>query len=51
MSDITDEPLEREFPDKKIGRLLVLPDLAEGDRPGSEATGFERRLHESARMS
>jgi hypothetical protein len=35
LGDLTDEPLERQLADEELGRLLVAPDLTEGD--GSRA--------------
>ena len=35
LRNLTDQPLEREFPDQELGGLLVPPDLSEGHRPRS----------------
>jgi len=36
LCDFTNKPLERELPDQKLGRLLVPPNLTEGDSTGAE---------------
>ena len=40
LSNLTNEPLERELPDQKLGRLLVPPDLTEGDGTRAETMGL-----------
>ena len=44
LSDLTDKTLEGELPEEELGRLLVLPDLTEGDGAGPEPVGL---LHAS----
>lgn len=39
LRDFTDEALEGEFADEKVGRLLVLADFTESDCSGPEAMG------------
>ena len=40
LGDLTNEALEGELADEKVGRLLVAADLAEGDRAGTVAVGL-----------
>ena len=47
LGDLTDQPLERQLADEQLSRLLVLPDLAQGDgsRPVPASRGeTERQL-------
>jgi len=40
LGDLTNQPLEGELADQKLGALLVLADLSEGDGAGAEAVGL-----------
>ena len=40
LCDFTDEALEGEFADKKLGGLLVATDFTEGDCSGAETMGL-----------
>ena len=40
MSDLPDETLEGELPDKELGGLLVSPDLSQGDGTGPVPVGL-----------
>lgn len=40
LSDLADETLEGELPDKELRGLLVPPDLTESDRSGPETVGL-----------
>ncbi|KAG0492704.1 hypothetical protein HPP92_006102 [Vanilla planifolia] len=40
LRDLADKALEGELTDEKLGALLVLTNLPEGDRSGTEAVGF-----------
>lgn len=46
LSDLTNEPLEGELPDKELRALLVPPDLTQSDGSGPETMGL---LHASSR--
>lgn len=40
LSDLTNEPLEGQLPDKELSRLLVAPDLTKGHGSGTEPVGL-----------
>ena len=40
LSDLPHQPLERQFPDQKLGALLVFADLPQRHRPRPEAVGL-----------
>lgn len=40
LSNLPDQPLERQFPDQQLGALLVLSDLPQSNRPRAEAVGL-----------
>ena len=40
LGDLADQALEGQLADQEVGRLLVLADLAERDRPGAVTVGL-----------
>lgn len=49
LSDFTDETLERELPDQKLGGFLVLSDLTKSDGTRPESMGLlNTTQHESS---